>query len=316
MNEAYENQNRRRNNRRFWRALGASLATATIVSLSVLMVMNEGDRQRLLAENEALTSQVTETKESLDTFTVDVASLTAENLTLTLKVAEQEKVLTSREGFFDAVDAAAALIERSAGLVDTREFRELLTAQQEVVFEERRFANNVDAATATITAATSEMEKLLDARLREVAPRGISPGIRVEDKTPFDTARRALDDVGGAWVGLYTADIVCDQATAIACSSSDGHITIANRVMGNGYEFLYQTMMHEYAHQIQFRSLDTMYASPRYQALFGGFGSKAAIEAAADCMAAARTTMDLVGYGFGCTPEQLAWGRDAWDGVW
>ena len=316
MNEAYETQNRRRNNRRFWRALGASLATATIVSLSVLMVMNEGDRQRLLAENESLTSQVTEAKDAVDTLTVDMARISAENLTLGLKVAEQEKVLSSREGFFDALDAAAVLIERSAGLVDTRAFRELLTAQQEVVAGERKYAENVNAATATVQAASGELEKLLDARLRELSPRGIAPGVQVEDKTPFDTARRALDDVGGAWVGLYTADIVCGKANAIACSSSDGHITIANRVMGKGYEFLYQTMMHEYAHQIQFRSLEEMYSSPRYQSLFGGFGPGAAIEAAADCMASARTTMDLVGYGLGCTPEQLAWGRDAWDGSW
>lgn len=315
MNEAYETQNRRRNNRRFWRALGASLATATIVSLSVITVMNGFDRQRLVEANETLTSQNEELTDSVEQLTFDTAKLATENAALTLTVAEQKKVLEARDGFVAALAEAQTVMNQASGLVDTQGFRELLNAQQEVVGAEHKYAANVDAATQTVSSATSELQGLLDARLQELAPGGVAPGIGTQDLTPYDTARRALNDVGGSWVDLRTADTVCSSGAAMACSSSNGHITVANRVMGRGYDFMYKLMMHEYAHQIQFLSLEELYASPQYAALFGHFGA-AAIEAAADCMAQARTSMDGVGYGMGCTDAQLEWGRKAWDGTW
>lgn len=284
-----------------------AVAVFLIASLTTVLVVSEDSRSAAREKAVSYEKWVTKIESG-------VLNLAGENLSLTAQTAQQESVLRSHEAFMEALAEAYLVAGRATGKVDTASFLKLLSAQQSVVAGERSFSQNVDAATETVRAAAADMES----RLSEVASSGagsVAAGIEVLDYTPFNTARRALDDVGGARVGLRSADIVCDSAVAVACSSPEGHITVANRVMGKGYEFLRQLMMHEYAHQVQFRSKAKMEASENYQSLFGEFGDDA-FEAAADCMAQARIAMPDVGYDLGCTADQLAWGKGAWQGRW
>lgn len=229
-----------------------------------------------------------------------------------LEKKEAAAVRQSRTLFAEAVGEADDLIEQADGRVDSKSLQLLVRSHERFVSVGTPYADNIDASAQVVREASADFKSLLSAS-------GVSgevlPGIEVLDYSFFETARRALDDVGGGAFRLSTADVVCESSTAVGCAGRDGTITIAHRVLGRGYGYLYQLMMHEYAHQVQFASEDRMKASPRYQALFVLDGVDP-IEAAADCMAQARTEMPDVGYEYGCSPEQLAWGQGAWQGAW
>lgn len=122
-------------------------------------------------------------------------------------------------------------------------------------------------------------------------------------------ARRALDAVGGGWVCLGVADVVCSVDWAAACSHPGGYIEMARFNAYESYDYWYPLMMHEYAHQIQYQNYTVMLNSSGYNNLFGGN-----IEWLADCMAMSRISGYSSGYGYGCSQDQLNYASNAWNG--
>jgi hypothetical protein len=121
--------------------------------------------------------------------------------------------------------------------------------------------------------------------------------------------RAALDAVGGGWVALYSEDVVCNWAEAVACSYYDGKIIIANKYAGESKEWWLGYMAHEYAHQIQYKQWNriTTGGAPGFDRLFGRD-----IEWLADCMAQVKVPGFVSGYGYSCTQEQLDYSSAAW----
>jgi len=124
-------------------------------------------------------------------------------------------------------------------------------------------------------------------------------------------ARQAMNDIGGDWVCLAIADIVCNDEMALACASPDGVVTVTSNMDETmEYWFWVDIMLHEYAHQIHFLAWDSLHSSDGFDKLFNGDE-----EHLADCMAEAVMEGHHTGYGYKCSDEQLAYSTDAWAGV-
>lgn len=249
------------------------------------------------------------------------------------KLASQEELLTSREGFLTALDEAAALIAEAKPKVSVAEFYSTVSAEQEKVLAERSNPSVVTNATAavrdamnTLRAQVQEYDEEQQRIEEEKSRQNINPD---EEPPAADTAssdgagsssgdailanvRAALNEVGGGAVRLEHADIVCDMATAIACAHSDGHISVANRVVRNSKNYWMGPMAHEYAHQIQFSIYGALMASSTQASLFGT--GDPGLENLADCMAKVRVPSWRGPYLPDCSGDQLAFAARVWNG--
>lgn len=138
---------------------------------------------------------------------------------------------------------------------------------------------------------------------------GGSTGGSTQNYPGLDIVRQALNDVGGSWVSLGAADIVCRVDWAAACAHPGGYIEVDTQYLGNSYWWWYPIMMHEYAHQIQYNHWTKLNNSNRYYELFGGDA-----EWLADCMSAARISGYESAYGYSCSQDQINYGSGGWSG--
>lgn len=249
------------------------------------------------------------------------------------KLASQEELLASREGFLAALDEAAALIAEAKPKVDVTAFYSIVSAEQEKVLAERTNPSVVTNATAAVRDAMNTLRAQVqeyDAEQRRIEDEKSRQNIDPNEEPPAaDSASRdgggasseeailanvraALNDVGGGAIRLDRADTVCDMAAAIACAYSDGHISVANRVVRNSKNYWMGPMAHEYAHQIQFNIYDALMASSTQASLFGT--GNPGLENLADCMAKVRVPSWRGPYLPECTGDQLAFASRVWNG--
>lgn len=125
----------------------------------------------------------------------------------------------------------------------------------------------------------------------------------------LEIVRQALNDVGGSWVSLGAADVVCSVDWAAACAHYGGYIEVDTQYLGNDYNWWYPIMLHEYAHQVQFIHYDKYRNASGYHNLFGSD-----VEWLTDCMAMSVMPNYTSGYGYSCSQEQLNYAHGGWSG--
>lgn len=236
-------------------------------------------------------------------------------------IASQEALLASREGFIAVVQSAAPLIEEALTKVDPAALIKVVDEQQNRVEKERSDPKVIADATSRVQVAMDALRALVDEfdqqeKEREQMEQSISrepaPAPASPDDATLGGARLALNAVGGEWVKLGRADVVCDLAAAIACAHPDGTVMVANRVAGNNRDYWMGPMAHEYAHQMQFKNWEAILASPTMAALFTA--DVPGIERLADCMAKTIVPTWSGPYQASCTADQLAYAQRVWTG--
>lgn len=237
---------------------------------------------------------------------------------LNTQLREQKEVLDSREGFLDSVSKARAALIEAGKVSDVSGSRELVETAQEVVYRER---DNADTITVQTAAVDKEIGKLLE--LTSLGEKGliktdsaVSGSDLLEDLPGLRTlasdhpARRALDAVGGTDIKLGAAPLVCGREDSMACAYPTGVILMVEEYANENYEFYYPVMMHEYAHQVQFKYNQELYYAPKYEQLFAGD-----VEWLADCMAASKIPGYSSNYHYECSEAQKEYGAGVWKGL-
>jgi cell division protein FtsL len=257
-------------------------------------------------------------------------------------IATQEELLASREGFLTTLGEAAALLDEARPKVDVSGFERTVSAEQDRVAAERENPAVVANSTATVRDAMNvlrtevqeydaEQERLRAEQEQQELEREQREGLDPNEEPPptpdpsantnaapatdpvLAGARSALDAVGGGWVHLERADIVCEMAAAIACAHPDGRVIVANRVAGNSKGYWMGPMAHEYAHQIQFKNYWALIDSPTLAALFTT--GNAGLELLADCMAKVIVPTWRGPYQADCDGDEMAFAQRVWNGA-
>lgn len=254
------------------------------------------------------------------------------------QIASQNELLESRKGFLTALEEASALIAEARPKVSVAEFYSTVSAEQEKVLKERSNPSVVTNATATVREAMNVLRTAVkdfddeQARVEEERARqdidpndeppagGTAPGApgastpSSPNSTPEDSAlanvRSALNAVGGGWVRLERADMVCDMETALACAYYEGKVVVKNEYLNESAEWWTGPMAHEYAHMIQYKNWYALQESQTLTSLFG----QGQIEPLADCMATVKVPSWRGPYHPDCTSEQLAYAQRVWNG--
>lgn len=299
---------------------------------------------RLEAQNQTITKLQNDTSSTIDELNKNVENLEKEKTELQGTVDNQKKLLESRENFLAVLPLAKDALARTENKIDPAPYKQKVLDAQNVVAEEKTNPENINTQTQNVKNTVAEIDTALQtydaeqdrARQEREQEQQSNNNRNTETETEtdngsysnnsdsgnsgggsgptqsasgLDVVRQALNDVGGGWVRLGAAPVVCGVEWAVACADPSGYIEVDSDYLGRGYNWWYKIMMHEYAHQIQFPHYDQMVKSPTYQNLFGGN-----IEWAADCMAAARIPGYYSGYGYSCNADQLNYGANAWNG--
>lgn len=257
------------------------------------------------------------------------------------QIASQNELLESRKGFLTALEEASALIAEARPKVSVAGFYSAVSAEQEKVLKERSNPSVVTNATAAVREAMNVLRTAVkdfddeQARLEEERARqdidpndeppagGTAPGASTPSSpkssnsvptTPEDSAlvnvRSALNSVGGGWVRLERADMVCDMETALACAYYEGKVVVKNEYLDKSAEWWTGPMAHEYAHMIQYKNWYALLESQTLTSLFG----QGQIEPLADCMATVKVPSWRGPYHPDCTGDQLAYAQRVWNG--
>ncbi|MFF7291476.1 hypothetical protein ACFY9N_02975 [Microbacterium sp. NPDC008134] len=221
--------------------------------------------------------------------------------------AERDAVLEVRPAFVDEVAALSTALEGADGKVDTAAHRASALDAQKTVLAERSDPAVVVAATATVHALTEKVgEEVAGWQAAQIAAAGpAGPAWSTSGPDGYARVRAALDQVGGAGVGLYESSS-CAGGTAPACANSGGYIKYRADIASWSTGRLQWAMAHELAHIYQFQVWGALNASGSYQSLFGGDP-----EFLANCMAVVRGYPGDVG----CTGDQQAWASGIWIGA-
>lgn len=280
------------------RALAVGVAAALLLVAGVLDRAYSLDAERADAQAELVAlSQAADAAEGR-TLHLEGAVDRAEH-----DAADRAAVLEVRPAFVDAVTAFAAALQRAEGAVDATALRASVVSAQESVRVERVDPNTVTNATAAVQALTASIDEQI--AQRDEAQQSVAagqPGAESGGAQGFERVRQALDQVGGAGVGLYESSS-CAGGEAPACANSGGYIKYRADIASWSMPRLQWAMAHELAHIYQFRVWGALNDAPAYVSLFGSDP-----EFLANCMALVR------GYpgSQGCGPEQQAWASAIW----
>lgn len=224
-------------------------------------------------------------------------------------------------GFITAVNEATEAVTRAENTSDVvGSLLVIIEAQKQVLREEDDY-HSVVTATETVKKETGKIMSSRSSWAGESVPAElIVHAAEVNGDTEnlqtlpaSHPARLALNAVGGADIKLGSAKTVCGKApidNAAACAyASFKVVLIAERDLENSYDYFYDIMMHEYAHQVQFSNWESLESSQEYKVLFEGD-----LEWLADCMSAAKIQDYRSGYEYSCTSAQVAYGAKAWSG--
>lgn len=220
---------------------------------------------------------------------------------------DRAAVLEVRPAFLVEIAALTAALEDADGTVDTTAHRASALDAQRIVLAERSDPAVVVAATAAVHALTERVgEEVAGWRAAQAArPERGGPAWSTGGPDGFARVRAALDQVGGAGVGLYESSS-CAGGTAPACANSGGYIKYRADIAGWSTSRLQWAMAHELAHIYQFQVWGSLNASEAYRSLFRGDP-----EFLANCMALVRGYPGDVG----CDADQQAWASGIWVGA-
>ena len=254
-----------------------------------------------------------------------VAEKTTENENLKEDMAglesqlrKQKELLDSRQGFLESVSKANAAMLEAGRFDEVEKSRELVMSAQEIVYQEQDNPANIAVQTAAVDKETG---RLLE-RASMMRSGLIKPNMIVDESDVFSElpglrtllsnhpARQALDAVGGTDIKLGAAPEVCGRGDSMACAYPSGVVLIVEDYANENYDFYYPIMMHEYAHQIQFKYGQELDYSQKYEQLFNMDK-----EWLADCMAASKIPGYSSNYQYQCSQEQKEYGADAWKGL-
>jgi hypothetical protein len=269
----------------------------------------------LFVQNISLTSSY---ERKIQEQATEIKNLKEDMTGLDSKLSRQQELLDSRQGFLDAVSDAKSALTKAQKSSDVTESLQLIKEAQEVVFQERGTPANIDLETEKVKKETGRLLARIGFLTKDSS---LSPaqvitaadlsqqveGLETLPKT--HPARRALDAVGGTDIMLGTAPVVCGLKNSLACAYPTGVILLVKDFADKDYDFYYPVMMHEYAHQIQYKYRESMEDSEGYEELFNKD-----IEWLADCMAAAKIPGYSSNYHYKCSPAQVEYGAAAWKG--
>lgn len=231
-------------------------------------------------------------------------------------IQEQSDLLDSRSTFNESFNVAKAALMKAETVTNVQESLNVLVSAQESVIAEANNPATVLQATETVKRETGRLTVLAEEPAAELPAHMLIADYEVAtDSQGLQTlpsnhpARIALNIMGGADIRLGAADRVCESPDAAACAYSSNIILIANDYTDANYDLLYNLLMHEYAHQVQFKHHETMQTSDGFVNLFNND-----MEWMADCMAAAKLSNYISGYGNTCSDEQVSYGEQAWNG--
>lgn len=234
------------------------------------------------------------------------------------QLRQQKEILDSRQGFLESVGKAKAALIEAGKVDDVSKSWELVMSAQEIVYQEQDNPENITVQTAAVDKETG---RLLE-RASLVRSGLVKPNLIVEESDLFGDlpglrtlpsnhpARQALDAVGGTDIKLGAAPVVCGREDSMACAYPTGVVLMVEDYANENYDFYYPVMMHEYAHQIQFKYGQELDYSQGYEQLFGGDK-----EWLADCMAASKIPGYSSNYQYKCSVEQKNYGAGVWKGI-
>ena len=289
---------------KLWKAALAGMLLISVTCSIFLYVQN----QNIAASYEkVMAEKATETKNLKE----DVSGL--EN-----QLREQKEILDSRQGFLESVSKAKAALIEAGKVSDVTKSRELVETAQEVVYLERDDADTITVQTAAVDKEIGKLFELTSSGEKALLKTDSSisysdlleelPGLRTLSSD--HPARLALDAVGGLDIKLGAAPLVCGREDSMACAYPTGVILMVEDYADENYDFYYPVMMHEYAHQVQFKHGQELDRSSQYEQLFGRDG-----EWLADCMAASKIPGYSSNYQYECSQAQKEYGAGAWKGL-
>ncbi|MCK2022728.1 hypothetical protein KZC52_07325 [Microbacterium sp. kSW2-24] len=284
------------------RAMAVTIAAAILVGGAVVdrATALEAERAETVAELIAVTEQANTS--AARTAYLEGAVERAEE-----DAADRDAVLEVRRAFVDEIAALSTALEGADGKVDTAAHRASALNAQQTVLAERSDPAVVVAATATVHALTEKVgEEVSDWQAAQIVTAGpAGPAWGTSGPDGYARVRAALDQVGGAGVGLYESSS-CAGGTAPACANSGGYIKYRADIANWSTGRLQWAMAHELAHIYQFQVWGALNASGSYQSMFGGDP-----EFLANCMAVVRGYPGDVG----CNGDQQAWASGIWVGA-
>ena len=182
--------------------------------------------------------------------------------------------------------------------------------EQRKIVEESQVGPSTNQNTNTSNTSKKQQSNNTKTGNNRNDPSKSNPQGNTQNIPGLDIVRQALNDVGGGWVNLGAADVVCSLDWAAACAHPGGYIEVDTEYLGQSYDWWYPIMLHEYAHQIQFIHWTNLQSAPRYQQLFGND-----IEWLTECMSQARMPDYYSTYGYSCSQEQVNYGSGVWSGI-
>jgi hypothetical protein len=251
--------------------------------------------------------------------TTEIKNLKEDMSGIETKLGQQQQLLDSREDFLDSIGKAKSALLEAEKTTDVTDSLKTIMEAQEIVYQERGTPQNIVIETEKVKKETGKLLArvgFLKVDSNLTSEQTITAADLLEDVKGLRTfpanhpARKALDAVGGTDIMLGAAPVVCGREDSMACAYPTGVILLAEDFANENYEFYYPVLMHEYAHQIQYRNNDDMEYSQGYEELFGKDR-----EWLADCMAAAKIPGYSSNYRYECSSAQVAYGAKAWQGV-
>lgn len=283
--------------------------------VAVVLLVSATCSLYLYAQNKLLTSTQ---EQALSEKTSEIKKLKEDMSGLDDQLSRQKEVLDSRQGFLDSVSKAKAALIEAGKVADVTKSWELVQSAQEIVYLEK---TNPDAITIQTAVVDKEIGKLLE-RASLVKSGLIKPDLTIyasdilwdvpglRTLSSSHPARQALDAVGGTDIKLGAAPMVCGRDDSMACAYPTEVILLVDDYANENYDFYYPVMMHEFAHQIQFKYGRELDYSQGYEQLFGGDK-----EWLADCMAASKIPGYSSNYQYQCSQAQKEYGADVWKGI-
>lgn len=249
---------------------------------------------------------------------IEIENLKDDMSGLDSQLSKQEELLDSRQGFLESVGKAKAALIEAGKVGDVSKSWELVISAQEIVYQEQDNPANIAIQTAAVDKETGKLQE----RASLVKSGVLKPNMVVDESDLFGElpglrtlpanhpARQALDAIGGTDIKLGAAPQVCGQSNSLACAYPNGVILLAEMYANENYDYYYPIMMHEYAHQFQFKYGQELDYSQKYEQLFNMDK-----EWLADCMAAAKIPGYFSNYQYQCSQEQKNYGAGAWKGL-
>lgn len=275
-----------------------------------------------------------------------------DSLTLQKAVKLRSDLMQAKATFSAGLPAVEAAINSASGKVDITASLTVINAAKAAVLAEQANPANIPSQLAVVTAEANKINVQVAAYVADLAAKeaarqaaakqaavlaaarkaptssrttsATSPSGSTKQSQPqvsFSStntsgtmAEQAMDDITGNTVnvviGTCVAGRASDPASCVRSDNPNTVIVVAKYVQDPsfGYTSWYQLMMHELGHVVQFSHYAAFSNSQGFKVTFGGD-----IELYADCMARQRIGASYrSGYGFTCTPEQLAVGAEAW----